>query len=228
MKQSRGFYLIGLLVFLFSISDVRCEPTDHDEHCQEWADIGECEANPDYMLAYCAKSCAEVQVDKNDTNYQGSFFDLDALDIDENLVSFAELQGKITLIVNVASYCGYTESHYAGLVDLYDDLKDSGAFEILAFPCNQFGAQEPDSCSEIKRFAQEKGVNFRMMNKIDVNGPNTHKVYQYLKTVTGLRRITWNFATYFLVSPDGEVQAYSGSEPYDLREVIVDLMNEEL
>jgi glutathione peroxidase len=67
-----------------------------------------------------------------------------------------------------------------------------------------------------------------MMNKIDVNGPNTHKVYQYLKTVTGIRKITWNFATYFLVSPDGEVQAYSGSEPYDLRDVIVDLMNEEL
>ena len=201
---------------------------DHDQSCHEWAEIGECEANPDYMLAYCAKSCVEVNDAKMGNLDQQSFFELDALDIDGNVFNFSELKNKVTVIVNVASYCGYTESHYQGLVELYDDFKDSGAFEILAFPCNQFGAQEPGTHNEISRFASEKGVQFRMMNKIDVNGNDTHKVYKYLKAAAGIQKISWNFATYFIVSPDGQVQAFSGSEPDELRDIIADFMNEEL
>jgi len=214
-----------------------CNPTlisasilvDQDENCREWAEQGECEANPDYMWENCQKSCADVKAEEDtSTANQHSFFELDALDIDEKLFNFSQLKGKTTLIVNVASYCGYTESHYRGLVELYESLKDSGKFEILAFPCNQFGAQEPKTCPEIKRFAHQKGVRFHMMNKIDVNGPNTHKVYNFLKEATGVKRISWNFATYFVVSPSGEIEAFSGTEPHELRDTIVDLMNEEL
>ena len=145
---------------------------DYDDNCQEWALSGECTANPDYMLAYCQQSCAEIEDQTNNADVidRNSFFELEALDIDKNPFHFSSLKGKITLIGNVASFCGFTESHYKSLIDLYEDLKDSGKFEILAFPCNQFGGQEPQTCSEIKRFAQSKGVEFRMMNKIDVNG----------------------------------------------------------
>lgn len=231
MRHISPIFILGLFLscYVYHMVIGAQVLADHDENCEEWAEQGECEANPDYMLSYCEKSCAAIQEDESHEQLdQHSFFSLEALDIDENVFNFSELEGKVTVVVNVASYCGYTESHYRGLVELYDDLKDSGNFEILAFPCNQFGAQEPETCPQIKRFAEMKGVTFRMMNKIDVNGANTHKVYKFLKAASGIKRISWNFATYFIISPSGQVQAFSGSEPYDLRVTIVDLMNEEL
>ena len=90
-----------------------------------------------------------------------SFYDLSANDIDGKEFHFRELEGKVTVIVNVASHCGYTESHYKGLVELYNTMKHTNKFELLAFPSNQFGAQEPESCPIIKKFAAKKGVEFR-------------------------------------------------------------------
>lgn len=80
-------------------------------------------------------------------------------------------------------------------------------------PCNQFGKQEPGTAEEIKQFAASKGVQFRMMEKIDVNGPDAHIVYKYLKHVTGTKAIGWNFATYFIVDPVGNVEAHHDVEP---------------
>ena len=157
-----------------------------------------------------------------------SFFDLEANDIDGIVVHFAEFKGKVTVIVNVASYCGYTESHYNGLVALYNELKDTGAVEIIAFPCNQFGAQEPEECPTIKRFAEKKGVEFRMMDKIDVNGPRASKVYKYLKRESIISTITWNFAAYFVVGPEGNVQGFTGVEPHELKGTIGELIDKEL
>jgi len=120
---------------------------------------------------------------------------------------------------------GYTESHYSGLVKLYNQFKSSPVgFNILAFPCNQFGEQEPEECPKIKRFAKNKGVEFTMMNKIDVNGIDAHNVYHYLKKVAGPPRITWNFATYYVISPTGVVSSQSGVEPLDLAEAILAAM----
>lgn len=157
-----------------------------------------------------------------------SFFDLEANDIDGTVVHFAEFKGKVTVVVNVASYCGYTESHYNGLVALYNELKDTGVVEIIAFPCNQFGAQEPEECPTIKRFAEKKGVEFRMMDKIDVNGPKASKVYKYLKKESGITTITWNFAAYFVVGPEGNVQGFTGVEPHELKGTIGELIDKEL
>ena len=157
-----------------------------------------------------------------------SFFDLEANDIDGIVVHFAEFKGKVTVIVNVASYCGYTESHYNGLVALYNELKDTGVVEIIAFPCNQFGAQEPEECPTIKRFAEKKGVEFRMMDKIDVNGPRASKVYKYLKRESIISTITWNFAAYFVVGPEGNVQGFTGVEPHELKGTIGELIDKEL
>ena len=118
-----------------------------------------------------------------------------------------EYRGKVLLIVNTASKCGFTPQ-FAGLEDLYEKYRDQG-LEILGFPCNQFGQQDPGSNDEIQEFCQlNYGVSFPMFGKIDVNGSATDPLYKHLKSeapgVLGSQRIKWNF-TKFLVDRDGNV-----------------------
>lgn len=209
---------------------------DATDKCEEWARVGECDSNPRYMRTNCKKSCHEYDMAiyqdefyaRADDAYN-NFFDLHAKDIDGNKVDFSKFRGTTTVIVNVASHCGYTESHYNGLVALDRELKSDKRFGgILAFPCNQFGNQESDKCPVIKRFAEQKGVEFTMMDKIEVNGPKAHPVYKYLKKNAGPRTIAWNFATYFVISPSGLVASHSGVEPLDLIPHIHKHMSEEL
>jgi glutathione peroxidase len=115
--------------------------------------------------------------------------------------------GKVLLIVNVASKCGFTPQ-YAGLEALYRKYRDRG-FEILAFPCNQFGHQEPGDAEEIARFCSlTYDVTFPLFARIDVNGANADPLYEYIKGikpgVLGTKRIKWNF-TKFLVNREGMV-----------------------
>ena len=120
--------------------------------------------------------------------------------------SLADYRGKVLLIVNTASKCGFTPQ-YEGLEELYREYKDRG-FEVLAFPCNQFGAQEPGDAEEIKNFCSlTYDVSFPLMAKIDVNGDAADPIFKHLKQEkTGLlgSAIKWNF-TKFLVGPDGTV-----------------------
>jgi glutathione peroxidase len=121
----------------------------------------------------------------------------------ENLQDYA---GKVLLIVNVASRCGFTPQ-YRDLQKLYEENKALG-LEILGFPCNQFGAQEPGSADEIGQFCSANyGVTFPMFEKIDVNGAAEHPLYSFLKErapgILGTTGIKWNF-TKFLVSRDGQ------------------------
>jgi glutathione peroxidase len=115
-------------------------------------------------------------------------------------------KGRVLLIVNTASQCGFTPQ-YKGLQELYAKYKDRG-FAVLGFPCDQFGHQEPGDDSEIKSFCETNyGVNFPLFAKIDVNGPNTHPVYEFLKGQKGgllTDSIKWNF-TKFLVDKKGRV-----------------------
>jgi glutathione peroxidase len=121
----------------------------------------------------------------------------------ENLQDYA---GKVILIVNVASNCGFT-SQYRDLQNLYTANQAKG-LEILGFPCNQFGAQEPGSAEQIQSFCSTNyGVTFPMFEIIDVNGDSTHPLYVYLKNqapgILGTTGIKWNF-TKFVVSKDGQ------------------------
>jgi glutathione peroxidase len=121
----------------------------------------------------------------------------------ENLQDYV---GKVLLIVNVASRCGFTPQ-YRDLQNLYEEHKAHG-LEILGFPCNQFGAQEPGSADEIQQFCSSSyGVTFPMFEKIDVNGAAEHPLYAFLKEkapgILGTTGIKWNF-TKFLVSKDGQ------------------------
>ena len=118
--------------------------------------------------------------------------------------SLADYQGKVLLIVNTATGCGFTPQ-YEGLQNLYDHYKDSG-FEILDFPCNQFGNQAPGTNAEVADFCQMNyHTTFETFGKIDVNGENEDPLYSYLKSAQGgllNKAIKWNF-TKFLVSKDG-------------------------
>uniref|UniRef100_A0A7S2BBJ2 Glutathione peroxidase n=1 Tax=Florenciella parvula TaxID=236787 RepID=A0A7S2BBJ2_9STRA len=91
---------------------------------------------------------------------------------------------------------------------------------IMAFPCNQFGNQEPGTVAEIKSFARERGARFLIMDKIDVNGGKAHDVYRFLKAKTGTSNIGWNFGTYFLVDAAGNAEAYHGVSPMQLDGII--------
>lgn len=111
------------------------------------------------------------------------------------------------MIVNTASKCGFTPQ-FAGLEKIYEKYKDRG-FEVLGFPCNQFGGQDPGSNNEIGAFCQRNyGVSFPMFAKVDVKGPEAHAIFRYLtreaKGILGSENIKWNF-TKFLVGRDGKV-----------------------
>lgn len=136
-----------------------------------------------------------------------TIFDIEAKTIDGATKPLREVAGKATLIVNVASKCGFTPQ-YAGLEALYRKFADKG-FVVLGFPCNQFGAQEPGSEKEIASFCSTNyDVTFPMFAKIEVNGEHAHPLYRLLKSeapgILGSEAIKWNF-TKFLVDRDGKV-----------------------
>ncbi len=136
-----------------------------------------------------------------------SIHDFNARTIDGDEQSLAAYKGKAMLIVNVASKCGFTPQ-YTGLQALHEKYRDRD-FVVLGFPCDQFGHQEPGDEAEIQQFCSlNYEVNFPLFAKIEVNGANTHPLYQYLKHAAkgllGSEAIKWNF-TKFLVDKDGKV-----------------------
>jgi glutathione peroxidase len=133
--------------------------------------------------------------------------DFSARDIDGNEQPLSKFKGEALLIVNVASKCGFTPQ-YAGLEELQKTYHDKG-FEVLGFPCDQFGHQEPGDEAEIKNFCSlTYDVSFPMFAKVDVNGSYTHPLYEWLKKeksgLLGIGAIKWNF-TKFLVDREGNV-----------------------
>ena len=135
-----------------------------------------------------------------------SLHDFSATAIDGKPVELSSYDGKVVLVVNTASKCGFTPQ-FEGLQGLYEKYADRG-FAVLGFPCDQFANQELDGDDEIAGFCQRNyGVTFPMFSKIDVNGDETHPVYQWLKSEKGGLiggKIKWNF-TKFLVGRDGQV-----------------------
>jgi glutathione peroxidase len=143
-----------------------------------------------------------------------SVYDFSATDIDGRERALAEFRGKVLLIVNVASKCGFTPQ-YKGLETLHRKYAGQGV-EVLGFPCNQFGAQEPGDAAEIKNFCSlTYDVSFPIFAKIDVNGANAHPLYKFLESekrgMLGSKSIKWNF-TKFLIGRDGRVLARFGPQ----------------
>lgn len=154
--------------------------------------------------------------------------DFKVKDVSGKEVSLSTYKNKVLLIVNVASQCGLTPQ-YKGLEELYEKYNSKG-FEILGFPCNQFGGQEPGTENEIKTFCETSfGVKFQLFSKIDVNGENADPLYKYLcdakPGLLRLKAIKWNF-TKFLIDKNGNpVERYAPTtEPKDLEADILKLL----
>ena len=136
-----------------------------------------------------------------------SVYDFEALQIDGKNTALSAFKGKVMLIVNTASKCGFTPQ-FGGLEELHKAYAGKG-LAVLGFPCNQFGSQDPGANGDIAEFCQlNYGVSFPMMSKVDVNGPQAHPLYKWLSAeapgLLGSKSIKWNF-TKFLVGKDGQV-----------------------
>ena len=142
-----------------------------------------------------------------------TIYDVEVKDINLEMINMDSYKGKTLLIVNVASACGFTPQ-YKGLQELYDKYKDQD-FEILAFPCNQFGSQESGSNDEIVQFCDTNfNVSFKLFDKVEVNGENASPLIKILTKaypgILGTKNVKWNF-TKFLISKDGLIIDRFGS-----------------
>ncbi|EEH22008.1 hypothetical protein PABG_04219 [Paracoccidioides brasiliensis Pb03] len=156
-----------------------------------------------------------------------SFYEFQPLDKKGEPFLMTGLKGKVVLIVNTASKCGFTPQ-FKGLESLYTSLSTTypGKFTIIGFPCNQFGSQEPGTNDEIQSFCSANyGVTFPVLSKVDVNGENAAPLWKWLKSempgIMGMKRVKWNFEK-FLVSADGKVvhRWASFTKPESLRHAI--------
>ncbi|MDI6674371.1 glutathione peroxidase [Bacillus wiedmannii] len=157
-------------------------------------------------------------------------YDFSAKTITGEEKSLQDYEGKALLIVNVASKCGFTPQ-YKGLQEVYDKYKDQG-LEILGFPCNQFGGQEPGTEADITSFCElNYGVNFPMFAKVDVKGDKAHPLYTYMTEqapgLLGMKAVKWNF-TKFLIGKDGKVVGRFApqTKPVDLEVEIEKVLGE--
>lgn len=158
----------------------------------------------------------------------GALYRVTAELLDGQPLPLSYFKGRVLLIVNTASHCGFTPQ-YAGLEELYEAYNRDG-FEVLGFPCNQFGKQEPGTAGEIGEFcARNYKVNFPLFAKVEVNGPGAHPLYRILKSACpgwfGMERIKWNF-TKFLVDREGRVVSRHApsARPEKLRPAIEGLL----
>ena len=152
-----------------------------------------------------------------------SIYDFSVKDIDHQEINLEKFKGKTLLIVNVASRCGFTPQ-YTGLQRLYEKYKEKG-FEILAFPCNQFGSQEKGTNDEIKEFcSSEYNVSFTLFDKIEVIGDNASPLFKKLTQDAG-REIQWNFTKY-LINKDGDFVRGFGTQkkPEEIEEHIIKIL----
>ena len=154
--------------------------------------------------------------------------DIELMTNDLKTQNLKDYEGKTLLVVNVASKCGFTPQ-YKDLQSLYDEFKQKN-FEILAFPCNQFGAQEPGTSEEIAAFCETNyGVRFQLLEKTDVNGPHEHPIYTFLKArapgILGTESIKWNF-TKFLIDQTGQhIKRYGSNDSISkVREDLIKLL----
>lgn len=157
-----------------------------------------------------------------------NIYDYDVRNIGGEDIALSDYAGKVLLIVNTASKCGFTPQ-YKDLEVLYQQLQSDGLV-VLGFPCNQFGSQEPGEDGQIEEFCQlNYGVSFPMFSKIKVNGDDAHPLFKYLKNqakgVLGSEAIKWNF-TKFLINREGQVVERYGSrdKPQTLKSDIVALL----
>ena len=157
-----------------------------------------------------------------------TIYDFEAVQMNGQGLALSQLQGKVMLIVNTASACGFTPQ-FGGLEKVHQAYKDQG-LAVLGFPCNQFGGQDPASNTVIADFCQVNyGVTFTMMQKVNVNGPEAHPLYQWLCAeapgLLGSKAIKWNFTKFLIDSSGNVVKRYAPTvKPKDIEKDIKQLL----
>ena len=165
---------------------------------------------------------------KKESNSMDNINGITVLDMNKNEINLSDYNGKVLLIVNVASECGNTPQ-YAGLEDIYKKYNSEG-FEILAFPCNDFGGQEPGTNEQIKNFCSTKyNVTFKLFDKIKILGKDKSPLYERLinNSVTEKGDVKWNFEK-FLISKDGKIVARFGNKVQPTSEGVISAIEREL
>ena len=165
---------------------------------------------------------------KKESNSMDNINGITVLDMNKNEINLSDYNGKVLLIVNVASECGNTPQ-YAGLEDIYKKYNSEG-FEILAFPCNDFGGQEPGTNEQIKNFCSTKyNVTFKLFDKIKILGKDKSPLYERLinNSVTEKGDVKWNFEK-FLISKDGKIVARFGNKVQPTSEGVTSAIEREL
>mgnify|MGYP000754004523 CR=1 FL=1 len=163
-----------------------------------------------------------------DSKLTDNINNITVLDMNNKEVKLSSYNGTVLLIVNVASECGNTPQ-YAGLEDIYKEFQPEG-FEILAFPCNDFGKQEPGTNEEIKTFCTANyGVTFKLFDKVKILGPDKSPLYQVLtnNSVTASGDVKWNFEK-FLISKDGKIVARFGNKVQPTSDEVVSAIESQL
>jgi len=142
------------------------------------------------------------------------FHSFTSIDLNGKKFDLEQLSESVVLVANVASECGYTDSHYKALQKMQDLFQPTKKFTVLAYPCNQFGGQEPGSSEQIQGFIQQFSVSFPVMSKVEVKGPNADPVWKYLVKSSGVSP-EWNFFMY-LVDGNGDViESWDPQSPID-------------
>ncbi|GAB5465803.1 MAG: hypothetical protein Kapaf2KO_12390 [Candidatus Kapaibacteriales bacterium] len=204
----------GLIISSIGIFSASCSEKENEE-----GDVYE-------TMAY-SEEAETLTLNQENTEMANNIYDFEVTTLSGESQKLSDYSGKVLLIVNTASECGYTPQ-YEGLQKVYEQYKEKG-FEVLAFPCNQFGGQEPGTSDEIANFCTTNySVTFPMFEKIEVNGENEHPLYSYLKSSqSGLitDAIKWNF-TKFLIDKNGKpVDRYAPqTKPESITEDIEELL----
>jgi len=178
------------------------------------------------LLSFSAVS--KYSVNNSGGELKDNINDINVLDMENHLVNLSDYNGKVLMIVNVASECGYTPQ-YKGLEEIYKKFSSRG-FEILAFPCNDFGEQEPGTNEQIQQFCSANyGVTFKLFNKIKVLGENKEPLYERLtnNSVTENSDIKWNFEK-FLISRNGIIVARFKSKIEPTNKEVINAIEEQL
>jgi len=183
-----------------------------------------------FGLAGCASMSRHMGVlASQDPTKAASIYEFSAKSLEGEEINFEKYRNKVLVVVNVASAWGATKSNYTQLVSMYNKYKDEAdGFEVLAFPCNQFGNQESGTPEQIRKFVDNYGVKFQMFEKIDVNGKNAHPVFEYLKSKQGGvlgSSIKWNF-TKFLVDKEGQPIKRYGTATSPIPQIEKDVIEE--
>jgi len=184
------------------------------------------------LIAFCFLVTAIISMtlwdEKNVKGLEDNINDITVTDMNGDTVNLADYNGQVLLIVNVASECGNTPQ-YGGLEEIYEQYNSEG-FEILAFPCNDFGGQEPGTNEEIKEFCSTNyGVTFKLFDKIKVLGDDKSELYDRLtnNSVTGQSDINWNFEK-FIISKNGDIVARFSPKTQPTDKQITSLIEKEL